>query len=303
VLTFKAHKKAIYAVAFTPDGAQLVTSSGDQTVKLWSLDGPRELREFPGSEFVGPVAISPAGRFLARGGHGFALWNLDGGGQLLAARGYTETVAFSSDGAEFAAFGSDATLSRFAVPKLKQLPGGWGGTRSANRHTKFPAGAMAYSPDGRTIALCYGFDPGLGHGFHPQLLLWDRTTGKLRQTLDADFRFTYPTTLAFAPDGSVIAGNYGPVIGVVDVKTGAHVAAIKPGQKHFKGLAFTPDGRRLIAVNTDAAVRVYDTASWKEVTGYEWQIGKLTAVAVAPDGLRAACGSDRGRVVVWDLDT
>ena len=64
----------------------------------------------------------------------------------------------------------------------------------------------------------------------------------------------------------------------------------------------TPDGKRLIAVNNDAVVRVYDTATWAEATGYEWQIGQLTAVAVAPDGLRAACGSDRGRVVVWDLE-
>jgi WD40 repeat protein len=169
-----------------------------------------------------------------------------------------------------------------------------------NLDKRFPAGAMAYSPDGKIIATAYAVDT--GKGFDSHILLWDRKTGKSRGELIADFKYDHPSAIAYSPDGAVIAGVYGPVLGVVDVKTGKKVAAIKPSKKHFKGLAFTPNGKRLIAVNTDAAVRVYDTTTWTETAGYEWQIGKLTAVAVAPDGLRAAGGSDRGRVVIWDLD-
>ena len=39
-----------------------------------------------------------------------------------------------------------------------------------------------------------------------------------------------------------------------------------------------------------------------EVVDVEWKIGKLRCVAVAPDGLRMAAGSDRGKVVIWDVD-
>ena len=296
MLTFKAHTKSIYSLAFSHDGTRLATSSHDEVVRVWDLVTPTEPRQYPGSYYDAAVAFSPDGRFLARGGMDFALLELNDGTSIVAG-GRCDTIRFAPDGEEVAAFGVDELLARWSLPKGKALPGGWGGPRT---RTRFPTGAVAYSPNGKVIATSYGVFT--GNRFDSYLLLWDRETGKLRGELVADFKHDHPAAIAYSPDGAVIAGIYGPVLGVVDVANGTKVAAIKPSKKHFKGLAFTPDGKRLIAVNTDAAVRVYDTATWTETTGYEWQIGKLTAVAVAPDGLRAACGSDRGRVVVWDIE-
>jgi WD40 repeat protein len=326
VLTFKAHTKPIHGLAFAPDGRTLATAvrstvARKEWARLWNLDDLTRVATFPTTFGDPPVAFSPDGRFFARGGDGLAVYALDSLEVVFDTGFPADTIAFAPDGKEIATFGVGSILERWAIPQRKkltvaylrdnfqhgwanplrkQLPGGWGGSRRDNNDTRFPTGAMAYSPDGNTIALCYGGHT--GDGFDSHLLLWDRKTGKLRKTLEVPFQYDHPAAITYSPDGSAIAGIYGPALRVVEVASGREVAAIKPGQKHFKGLAFTPDGRRLIAVNTDAAVRVYDTATWSEVTGYEWQIGKLTAVAVAPDGLRAACGSDRGRVVVWDLD-
>lgn len=295
MLTFKAHKKPIFGLCFAPDGRCLATSARNEPVQLWALDNQSLAGEFGGASFDPSLAFSPDGRFFARGGDAFHVWDLRSR-RLLASGAAAQTIVFSPDNKEIAMFGGDQPLKRWSLPGGKELSGGWGGKRT---QSQFPAGALAYSPDGTVIATCFGV---FGRRqFSPQLLLWRRKTGKLLQTLVADFKFDYPTVIAYAPDGSVIAGNYGPVLGVVDVATGAKAAALKPGKKHFTGFSFTPDGKRLIAVNNDAAVRVYDTDTWAEVTGYEWQIGKLTAVAVAPDGLRAACGSNKGQVVVWDL--
>jgi hypothetical protein len=35
---------------------------------------------------------------------------------------------------------------------------------------------------------------------------------------------------------------------------------------------------------------------------YNWKVGGLTALAVAPDGLTAAVAGSEKKIVVWDLD-
>src|SRR5262249_40645894 len=89
---------------------------------------------------------------------------------------------------------------------------------------------------------------------------------------------------------------------VWDVAALAEVAHRQVGGHWFKGLAFTPDGGRLVTVSNDQTARLWDTGTWREAGGYEWKVGKLASVAVSPDGMRMAAGGSTGKVVVWDVD-
>ena len=44
-----------------------------------------------------------------------------------------------------------------------------------------------------------------------------------------------------------------------------------------------------------------DASSGAELKSYDWRIGKVLAIAVAPDGLTAAAAGD-GVVAVWDIE-
>jgi WD40 repeat protein len=141
-----------------------------------------------------------------------------------------------------------------------------------------------------------------GTRYDSHVRFFDRATGAQTAELGTTFGHAHPTQIAFSPDGTVIAGNFGPVLGVVSVADGKEVARVKIGTKHVTALAFTPDGSKLVTVSNDTRVRVFDARTWTETTGYEWKIGPLRCVAVAPDGLRMAAGSSRGKVVIWDVD-
>jgi WD40 repeat protein len=72
--------------------------------------------------------------------------------------------------------------------------------------------------------------------------------------------------------------------------------------EEFTAAAFSPVGRVLATTSNDATVTMWDTATWEPVRQYAWEIGRLRAVAFAPDGLTCAAGSDTGKVVLFDVD-
>jgi WD40 repeat protein len=83
--------------------------------------------------------------------------------------------------------------------------------------------------------------------------------------------------------------------------------------ERIDAVAFTPDGQRLLAGSAVGTIRAWDVPDLPAATDearvdvrpalvFDWGIGPVTALAVAPDGLTAAAGSSTGSVVVWDLD-
>jgi WD40 repeat protein len=66
------------------------------------------------------------------------------------------------------------------------------------------------------------------------------------------------------------------------------------------GLAAHPDGRLLATISGDQ-VALWDAPSWQPGKTFSWKVGALRAIAFSPDGMLAAVGGAKGRVVVWDL--
>ncbi len=73
-------------------------------------------------------------------------------------------------------------------------------------------------------------------------------------------------------------------------------------RKQFTGVAFHPHGRYLLTASNDKSVKLWDLTCGQVVRSYDWSAGRMRSVAVAPDGLTAAAGSDENLVVIFDLD-
>ncbi|MEY2408191.1 MAG: hypothetical protein QOF48_861, partial [Verrucomicrobiota bacterium] len=73
--SLNGHRSLIQSMAFSPDGARLVTGSLDDVVVLWHLAGHRDIAEYPTPNPVHGLAFSPDGRRLIAGGPGaYQVW-------------------------------------------------------------------------------------------------------------------------------------------------------------------------------------------------------------------------------------
>ena len=68
-------------------------------------------------------------------------------------------------------------------------------------------------------------------------------------------------------------------------------------------VAFSPDGQRLASASRDQTVKIWDSATGKELFALKGHAGWVTSVAFSPDGQRLASASDDQTVKIWDSAT
>jgi WD40 repeat protein len=123
---------------------------------------------------------------------------------------------------------------------------------------------------------------------------------------------------AWSPDGERLAlADSDGTVKILDAATGKQVAELpKPlgrpprqnlrrrhsnGPTGYREIAWSPDGRRIVAAGGDGKIPVYDTATGKEVQSLTGHEGPVLAVAWSGNGRQLASGGADGQVKVWDV--
>ena len=153
VRTIQGHTDCIYAVAFSPDGKTLATSSYDKLIKLWNVDTGKEIRTLKDHiDAIYALAFTPDGKRLlsARGrSHGKGLGRRHRRASLHAERAADglNTIALDPAGKLVAAGGLDKTIRIWSLgEKSGQL------VNSLIAHEDAIL-RLAWSPDGKTAGL------------------------------------------------------------------------------------------------------------------------------------------------------
>lgn len=293
------HTDAVRALAFAPDGRTLASVGQAARLRLWDLSRG-ELHTVVGDIGIDSnhaVAFSPDGSLVAATiGSRFQVRRLDDPQAVLFDLTFfsPRPVLFHPSGLYLAA-GMDGRVWRWDVTTWERLPDWCDRNREGawNRLT-----GMALSADGERLLVCHL--PLTGRASERRFILsvCDARTG--HRLAEHSFDGDAPEPLTATPDGRFFIGAQRTRIRAWDATTGEQVAEVKGGRQHFKGLAVSPDGRLLAAVNGEDVVRVWDTHTWGPSRTYRFDLEDLFSVAFAPDGSRAAVGGIG--IVVWDLE-
>jgi eukaryotic-like serine/threonine-protein kinase len=290
MLAFKPHRGAIFQTAFSPDGTAIATSGLNPVVCVSdaATGHPRWQRAAKARVIGLGLAYSPDGTRLAVVDWSeVTIFDARTGDVLHKHPGRGYAVAFTPDGSGVVTGNvraeSDAIRTNVRTGRSRRISA-LRGTTTFNR--------FQYSPDGRFLAA-------LGDST-VDLIEAETWKGGTEATL------SHPTggvgALTWHPAARVIVYSDGPKLIAYSWESRWPIAERVRSKKYIQDAAFTPDGRHLITVSNETTAVLWETAKWTEVREFVWDIGPLKSVAIAPDGARAVCASDRGRVVVWDLD-
>ncbi len=153
--------------------------------------------------------------------------------------------------------------------------------------------SLAYRPDGKQLAGGTGENNQDGITY-----VWDASTGERLLRL-CHVQGGRITSVAFSPDGSVIA-TVGTEVRFWDARTGQQRGSL---EGKFGSVAFSRDGKHLLAANAGDGMKLWDVSTGKAVRTFEgsaWDVG-----AVSPDGnLVAGYGpGEKMPVKVWEVSS
>ena len=315
----------VNSVAFSPDGKTLAAGyrRGGFVggVVLWDVASQRRLVERPldvPKGEVRTVAFSPDGKILtaecwaAGEGDGSMLWDVAGWKRLVqrpldvTGGGVIRHVVFSVDGSTLAVgygrdddtgFADGVVLWDVAARK-----------RLVERPLDVTEGyvkEMAFSPDGKTLAVGFGTREGNNGG----VVLCDVPGWKRLIESPLALPEGAVWSVAFSPDARTLAagqsGRDSSSVVLFDMAARERVEwgplALPEGE--VRSVAFSPDGETLAAGYLGGGVALWDVVSRKcpfqrhvDITG-----SSVWSVAFSPDSTILAGGYGLGGVMLWDV--
>jgi WD40 repeat protein len=299
MIQFDGHTATVCSLAYSPDSMTLASGAKDGGVRLWDAGGGL-VREFGhgGISATRLLAWAPNGKWVAISHHATCdVCPISTDADPHHRRTFhlaedisslhfldKQLLAIATDGRKGSAGGSlslwdNKTWARRPLPPAINAPHGI-------------RAAVAHSPTKRLHWLA-----GLPNTTACVWRSWCITSPNA-----TDVKLNKPAAdIAVSPDGGTvaIASDWAVRVFAADGKPKIDLSGHK-GQ--VPAVGFIHGGRTVVSASWDETVRFWDVATGKETARFPLTIGKLTALAVSPDGTRVAVGGTDGPIVVIDAE-
>jgi len=293
--SLKGHTAPITAIAVSNDGKFLITSSRDNTARIWDRESGELIHTLEGHEkAVEGATFSPDGKYALTASYDETLrvWEVSSGKEIKKIKserkGFNNVAVSPPDGKFILTAGENDTAvvwdfasgeKRFVLPHPKVEEGKDLGLNSA-----------IFSPDGKLIATGSG---------DKTAIIWDALSGKPIKTLK------HPDSvlnLAFSLDGKVLitAGRDG-VARIWNVEDWSLQSALGGHQGQINCVAFDSTGERLVTASMDRTAVIWDWRKGKIILSLKGHTGAITSAVFSSDGRFVYTSSGDTEAGIWKI--
>ena len=293
------HSSRITAVAWSPAGTHIVSSSYDKSVRIWSTThGFSEIIYRSHWDRVQAAAWSPDGKRIASAGSDktVQIWDAATGSPIFTYRGHALSVmalAWSPDSTRIASGGDDKSVQVWDVNSGTLL--------HTHRGHSSRVQTVVWSPDGRHIAS--GSDDRTVQVWMPL---------KPKSTFFSKFLLTHSESsyrghaakvyaVAWSPNGQRLASvSADKTLQVWDAASNKKFFIYRNNSASLNTIAWSPDSRYIAAGGNDKMAHIWDGFTRQGVYTYHGHTGYITSIAWSPDGKLLASASVDRTIQVWE---
>ncbi|MEO8149760.1 MAG: caspase family protein [Bacteroidia bacterium] len=279
------HTSVVTCASFSPDGKYIVTSSFDETAKIWSTETGQLLLDLKGqTSIVNSASFSPDGKKIVTSSddNTSKIWDAENGKMLLELKGHTDDVNsanFSADGKKIVTASDDQTTRIWNTENgklLLELKQFFGDVNSAS-----------FSSDGKKIITVSNF----------RTIVWSAKNGQRLLTIN-----DFTTSASFSTEGKKIVTSHGNTTKIWNAENGQLLLELKEKTDWVNSASFSPDGKKIVTGSKDHTAKVWDAENGQLLFELRGHTDEVKTASFSLDGKKIVTSSFDKTAKVWSSE-